>query len=1122
MLRQREFSRDKVLYRLLKNRSPTASSICEKLNHNVKNITLLSEDELCELWQHIKTILLEVQKLDELASNNKGKYVKEYSHMIKLIRTIAAIALETIVQRIFIPNVLLESIMLLHSVFLPNIKDDQAKNEISYLLENWWKLDMTWKEKVITNALKYLIQNCNSSLQNIKRLYEIRSTIVLLKCAEDVQELLKLVREKTVMSLEEGRMLILHLFTLGEQYILGIHNNVRVVLQNTESTCIVAYADLYVTAWLNATKKLKVFIVKNCLQNIVFHCFRAYRDSAGRGKLGQNLFLFLAAIHDSKYQTAKLMIHNQCKPLLWKHLEARGSLVRCNAVEILFMTSSVQYADVSKDRNKTYLQKFHQTVTDLLKDSDSEVCIVTMNGLFKMLEKYWTSFSNDIIRNWLNILLHYTKNASNYKIRANVFSGLRNILTKGRSHKILKDFLPHFANSIYDDNKTVLEELIKLLWHAQNELGMPFWNIVPLSYILDRLETTQDMFLLRELIKLVWLRVSSNGAQYDKIKDEIVYIGINNINAIRRFCLYSKPVIKWKTSSKLIQTMLPMIKEEMECLPLSQALKNSNKKAKHNNEERKQKNDRVGNCDEDIDSYRDVQIYVDVIAMLLIANIKNIEEEKFCNGEIKILQEIAHSMPEFFKYFKETSVNESVIFLFSLIPSRFFLNQIEVIETLVQQLCDPNTSDDTLLTIIYVLVKWNKGDTVLFALTNIFTESLNINTQYNQGVSNNTDTFQINEKGLELSLRILKHLLHVEHRSVLMNKYHKDILKFWENLHRLKIFIEMELNNECNINMISKDIIVQFFKEYISMISLLHKKDVFDASQHFSDILLWIKKAMVPHLSRIDMSNIENHKICIDLMKNTFDTSNVLLKECNSTPKLCCDIVLLYCSCLSPVSGIVFLNEAFDAIMVLLDFSQMAYEKQEPNLLNVVVPNFVCVTMVTLTRYDEDILLKYTNNLKILSEITEKYFLVIKNTFNDQTMYLPYITIMVNTAISSISTEKSRVLQQSRATKANILITKFPYLATNILKIILNKKRYQKLSVQVLTKTITSYTKIDMLSALIVIQKILKTSNKTVINRLKNVTLASKVHNQMQSYDTPFERSINDAINIVTDAILKQ
>lgn len=46
--------------------------------------------------------------------------------MVKLIRTITTMALETIVQRIFIPNVLLENIMLLHSVVLPNIRDEQV------------------------------------------------------------------------------------------------------------------------------------------------------------------------------------------------------------------------------------------------------------------------------------------------------------------------------------------------------------------------------------------------------------------------------------------------------------------------------------------------------------------------------------------------------------------------------------------------------------------------------------------------------------------------------------------------------------------------------------------------------------------------------------------------------------------------------------------------------------------------------------------------------------------------------------------------------------------------------------------------------------------------------------
>ncbi|XP_076762134.1 uncharacterized protein LOC143430048 [Xylocopa sonorina] len=1122
MLRQRGLPKDKVLFQILKNKSLTASKICEKLNYNVKNVVLLSEDELCELWQHIKLILLESQKILTQASGKKDRYLKDCNLVTKLVRTITALALETILQQTFISKVLLQNIMLLHSIVLPNINVDQAKNEISCLLEYWWKLDMTWKEKVITNALKYLIQNCKSSLLLVKRLYEIRSAIVLLKCAEDVKVLHKLVREKTVMSLEEGRMLILYLFTLGEQYILGIHNNVRVVLQNIEHAYVAGYADLYVTAWLNATEKLKEFIVENCLQNIVFHCFRSYRDSRGRGKLGKNLLSFLAAIHENKNQAAKLMIHNQCKSLLWKHLKAPGSFTRCNAVEILFITSSVQYTCGSKDRNKHYLKKYYKAVTKLLKDTNFEVCNITINGLFKMLEKYWSCVSKNVIREWLDIMLHYTKNASNPEIRANIFIGLKRILIKERSRRMLKDFLPNFANSIYDEEKIVLEALIKLLWHAQNEFEMPFWDIVPLTYVLDRLETTQDPFLLQELIKLIWLRISSNGTEYDKIKDEIIYIGTNNVNAIRRFCFHSKSVINWDTSVKIIGTLLSMIKEEIECLPVTKtSANNSNKRTKFSNEDNRYANESLNNRDEDFyeDSYNDIQIYIDVIAMLLVANVNSAEKEKFYKEKMNILQMIARTLPELFTYFQATPINESVIFLFSLMPPQNFFNEIKIIEILVQQLCDPNVPDDTLLTIIYVLTKWNKEDTILYALTNLFTESLNIITQLNQDITNSTDVYRVNEKGLELSLRILKHLLHVEDQSVLMNKYHKDLLKFWEHLHRVKHFIEENLNNEYRINdLISKDIIVQLFKQYISMISILHKKDMFDASEHFSNILSWIRSTMVPHTSRIDANIIENHQICVNIIKSTFDVSNLLLKDCNCTPKLCCDIVLLYCSCLSLTSGVVFLSNAFDGIISLLDFSRMAYEKEERNLLEIVMPNFICVTMVALTTCGSDVLPKYTNNLKVLNELTQKYFVVIK----DRNLYFSYITIMFNTAISSVSAEMTRVLQCPRLTKESLLIKRFPYLARKILRIILSIKKYQILCIQVLTKTITSYTKIDMLSVLIVIYQMIKSTDKTIINRLKNIVLASKVHNQKQSYDTPLDRSINGAINIVTDAILEQ
>ncbi|XP_076231454.1 condensin-2 complex subunit G2 [Calliopsis andreniformis] len=1105
MSNQRGLPKDKILFRILKNKSPSASSLCEKLNHNVKNIVVLSEDELCELWQYMKAILLEAQKLYTQTSNNKGRYVKEHSLMIKLIRTITAMALETILQRIFIPNILLQNIMLLHTVILPNIKDKQATDEISYVLENWWKLDMTWREKVVTNALKYLIESCKSSLQHIKRLYDIKSSVKLLKC-EDVQELFKLVREKTVMSLEEGRLLILHLFTLGEQYILGIHNNVKVVLQNVGHTYVSVYADLYISAWLAVTEKLKKFIVENCFQNIVFHCFRANRDSTGRGKLGKNLLSFLAAIHNSKNQAARLMIHNQCKSLLWKHVKAPGSYIRCNAVEILFMTSSVSYMNATKDRNNAYIQKMYKTISSLLTDSSYEVCDITINGLFIMLEKHWSHVPKDIIYDWLNIFLNYTKTSNNSQLRANVFIGLKKILAKDRSHKIIKDFLSNFAHSIYDEDNVVLEALIKLLWHAQTQIGIPFWNIVPLTYILDRLETTQDAILLQELIKLMWLRISLNDEESHKMVEEMVDLGRNNINAIRRFCIHSEHIINLEVSVKLIETILSIMKDEMECFPLAKiSEKKCSKKVKLGNKE----NENI--CDqevEDLDNYKDMQIYIDIIAMLLVANTKNISKKNLNEKDTNILQKIANVFPEFLKYFKETSINESMIFLFSLIPLKFFLDKIEVIEILVQQLCDSNTSDDVLLTIIYVLMKWNKGQTILFALSNLFTESLNINTQNNQIQSscNDSDVLRINEKGLELSLSILKHLLHVEHQSVLMNKYHQDMLKFWEALHIWRTFIEKGLENQHSISsLISKDIVMKFFNEYISILHLLHKEDVFDASEHFSEILSWVKKTLVSHIPRTD-TDTENHQICISLIKCTFNVSNTLLEKCNITPKLCCDIVLLYCNCLSLSEGTVFLNNAFDAIIKLLDFSKMAYENEEPNLLDIVVPNFVCVMMITLTKCNQDTLAKNTNNLKILHEMTQKYFSTIKCTFNDQRMCLPYITIMFNTAISSISTEMTCVLQNALITDKSILTPNLPYLAKKILKIILDTKKYQKLSVQVLTKTVTSYTRIDMLSALVIIHKMLKSSDKTVVNRLKNITLATRVHNQKQSCDTAFDR----------------
>lgn len=67
--------------------------------------------------------------------------------------------------------------------------------------------------------------------------------------------------------------------------------------------------------------------------------------------------------------------------------------------------------------------------------------------------------------------------------------------------------------------------------------------------------------------------------------------------------------------------------------------------------------DSLDSWNKNVNNYKDIHIYIDVIAMLLIGNIKNTKEEKFYKEEMNILRAIAHALPEFFKYLRVSKNN---------------------------------------------------------------------------------------------------------------------------------------------------------------------------------------------------------------------------------------------------------------------------------------------------------------------------------------------------------------------------------------------------------------------------------------------------------------------------------
>lgn len=94
--------------------------------------------------------------------------------------------------------------------------------------------------------------------------------------------------------------------------------------------------------------------------------------------------------------------------------------------------------------------------------------------------------------------------------------------------------------------------------------------------------------------------------------------------------------------------------------------------------------------------------------------------------------------------------------------------------------------------------------------------------------------------------------------------------------------------------------------------------------------------------------------------------------------------------------------------------------------------------------------------------LIEKYFSTIESIFQNRVMHLSYITIMFNTAVSSLTSKLSNLLQDKSVPINNILHVTLPYLARKVLNVILHKKKYLEVCTEVLTSTITNYEKVDV------------------------------------------------------------
>lgn len=100
------------------------------------------------------------------------------------------------------------------------------------------------------------------------------------------------------------------------------------------------------------------------------------------------------------------------------------------------------------------------------------------------------------------------------------------------------------------------------------------------------------------------------------------------------------------------------------------------------------------------------------------------------------------------------------------------------------------------------------------------------------------------EKALTLTVEILKQLLNIDFQEKLLTVYYKDLINAWKELRVIQYHMENRLicSNVNQSNVMEEQVLIGLFKDYLSMIYILLKIDVYDISECLQNILSWVEE----------------------------------------------------------------------------------------------------------------------------------------------------------------------------------------------------------------------------------------------------------------------------------------
>lgn len=177
-------------------------------------------------------------------------------------------------------------------------------------------------------------------------------------------------------------------------------------------------------------------------------------------------------------------------PFIWRSLKSSNPIVRTQS-SIIFLTifplynSSDSMNQIELDK---ILQKQFNLIMVLLKDQDHRVRAASCRGVCHILKEFWEVIPSQSTHQILSYLVGTLGfDSSDAQIRANVLTGLQELLRNPLTHVALRGLLPILTNLLHDFSDKVRLAFVQLLNKVKVIRGFKFYDIVTVDRICDQL-----------------------------------------------------------------------------------------------------------------------------------------------------------------------------------------------------------------------------------------------------------------------------------------------------------------------------------------------------------------------------------------------------------------------------------------------------------------------------------------------------------------------------------------------------------------------------------------------------------------------------------------------------------